>query len=170
MQIYSFRTELYGGFKNFADADAQVIGENLGKITARSGGRLKPDAVVREASKRSHPLHRYFEWSDSIAAQAYRLDQARALISSIEITSSAAKEPARAYLSINDREGRAYHQVSEVINSRDLQLGVLRLALRDLEAFQRRFREIEDICQLVRMARDRLASKVDELSPDHPSA
>lgn len=167
VQIYSFREDLVPGFKNHDKADPQAIGEALQKITDGNNGRLTPSAVVTEATKRSHPLHRHFEWDDTVAAEAFRLDQARSLISSIEITSTDSdRGAARAFLSINDRGGRAYHAVSEVLVSRDLQLGVLRLALRDLTAFEKRFRDIQDICELVRVARDKLASKLHDLDPD----
>jgi hypothetical protein len=41
---------------------------------------------VKEARSPTSELHALFEWDDSAAARKYRLDQARQLISSFEIT------------------------------------------------------------------------------------
>lgn len=51
--------------------------ERLGELTAES--------VVAEASRPDSPLHRYFEWDDTIAAREYRKVQARALIRRVTI-------------------------------------------------------------------------------------
>lgn len=48
-------------------------------------GRLTPDAVVAHAKDEDSPLHECFEWDDSKAAHAHRLDQARSLITSVKV-------------------------------------------------------------------------------------
>lgn len=48
-------------------------------------GRLTPRAVVDAARDENHPLHGEFEWDDTVAAEAYRLDQARQLIADVRV-------------------------------------------------------------------------------------
>lgn len=60
--------------------NAKVVSRVLNKLK-----RITPEAIVSEASKKSSPLHRYFEWDDTKAAHAYRLSQARNLVLSIGI-------------------------------------------------------------------------------------
>lgn len=48
-------------------------------------GKLTPKGVVAAARDPAHPLHSYFEWDDAQAAAAYREDQARQLIRSVNI-------------------------------------------------------------------------------------
>ena len=48
-------------------------------------GRITPDAVVQAASDPGSPLHQYFEWDDSEAAQRYRVTQARVLLARVKI-------------------------------------------------------------------------------------
>ncbi len=48
-------------------------------------GRLFPSEVLNAARDENSPLHDFFEWDDSAAAEAYRLDQARELIRRIKI-------------------------------------------------------------------------------------
>ncbi len=49
------------------------------------GGRLSPEDVLRSAASTNSPLHDYFEWDDSAAAQKHRLEQARQLIRSVRV-------------------------------------------------------------------------------------
>lgn len=48
-------------------------------------GRLQPDDVLEEAESPDSPLHSFFEWDDSAAARAFRLSQARVLITRVKI-------------------------------------------------------------------------------------
>lgn len=43
-------------------------------------GRITPEAVVEDARDPESPLHDEFEWDDSVAAEKYRLEQARRLL------------------------------------------------------------------------------------------
>ena len=56
-------------------ADAQRVGEELERIEQRDAA-----AVVRAARKSKGALHGCFEWDDSKASEAYRLEQARYLL------------------------------------------------------------------------------------------
>lgn len=47
------------------------------------GRRLTPVSVVRDARKKSSPLHSLFEWNDGKAAQRWRLHWAREIIGSV---------------------------------------------------------------------------------------
>jgi hypothetical protein len=146
--------------RNRAHADPQVIGAALEQIAFEHGGRLEPDDVVRKARERGDPLHPYFDWNDKTAAHQHRLDQARELIRIVRMVDpDDDKPPRRAFLSVSDAKGTSYRTATEVMGSRDLQLAVLRAAERDLRAFETRYRELLDICDLVRMARERLTHK-----------
>ena len=48
-------------------------------------GRLTPAAVVAAAENPDSPLHPRFEWDDSKAAHAFRLEQARRLIRGVQV-------------------------------------------------------------------------------------
>lgn len=55
------------------------------KALIDKSGRLDPARVVQVAARPSHPLHNYFEWDDTKAAQAHRITQARALIREVRV-------------------------------------------------------------------------------------
>ena len=62
------------------------IAQELERI-ARSApdGVLTPSAVVESARDEGSPLHDKFEWDDGVAAEAWRLEQARRLIRTVKV-------------------------------------------------------------------------------------
>ena len=63
----------------------EAVRAALAEIAERNGGRLTPDAVVKEARKPASPLHGYFTWDVKEAAAERWLDQARQLIRSVRV-------------------------------------------------------------------------------------
>lgn len=170
VQRYVFKDEpviLHNGDK----ADAQVIGTALEDIRQGSGGALRPRAVVDAAAKPDHPLHPHFEWDDEKAADKYRMDQARTIIRAIRRVDDD-DVPRRAFISIHDTSGTSYRPLGDVINSHDLQLKVLQKAESDLQAWENRYADLLEICDLVRQAREELSDRIKRQSGDEerPSA
>ena len=164
---YVFKDEGPVTIKNLKIADVQAIGEELSRIEQKHDGRLTPDDVVKAAADEKSPLHPHFEWNDSVAAHQFRLDQARMIIRTVRIVDNS--EPAklsRAWLSVTDRGGVSYRSVSEIMKSRHLQLEVYKRAEIDLEAWMKRYREITEIVELVRVASLRLKAERDLIERD----
>lgn len=101
----------------------------LKQIALRNGGVLKVDDVLEEAADEDSILHRYFEWDDSIAAEAHRRQQARVLIQRCRIT-LVDSEPVeiRAFVSLpTEREnGGGYRLTTEVMSDVTLKAELLR--------------------------------------------
>lgn len=148
--------------KNAKRADPQRIGEALAQISEANNNRLEPEAVVDAARPTRHILHRHFEWDNSIAAEAYRVDQARRIVRIVRVVDDADDDPAprHAFVSITDgRSGRSYVPHREIIDNAKLQALVLEAAERDLAAWQRRYSELVDLCQEVEALRKRLRER-----------
>lgn len=83
----------------FTDKDAAVIGpalEELHMVTATE--------IVSAARAESSPLHPYFEWRDSVAADLFRQEQARHMARSIlvrVVVSPTRTEPVRAFHAVH---------------------------------------------------------------------
>lgn len=60
-----------------------AIREELEKLGTET--RLTPETVVEAARDPRSPLHDRFQWDDSVAGEAYRLQQARALIKQVRV-------------------------------------------------------------------------------------
>lgn len=149
---YCFKDE-WVALKNASKADPQKIGEALAGISTKQGGRLEPEHVVNAARDAKNVLHKHFEWDDKVAAHAHRLDQARGIIRSVRVLDGDGSGDKPAFISIADR-GVSYRSAGEVADSRVLQLAVLAQAERELEAFERRYAMLKNVCQLVAAARD----------------
>ena len=149
-------------------ADPQKIGEALAEIEARDG-ELSASSVVDTARDKANVLHRHFEWNDLDVAELYRLEQARDLIQLISKVDDDGKKQ-QAYCSVSIAgEGRSYHSVNVIKSSIELQKAVLKQAENDLAAFQRRYRQLSDICAMVKPAHDAVKVKRQKLETGVPA-
>jgi len=149
--------------KGGAKASAQKTGETLAAIKARTKGRCNSKTILTAARDKSNYLHRFFDWNNTVAGEKWRLEQARALMSCVEIveTHNGRERRLPAFISLIDRGGRGYHTVQDVMNSDDLQVIALKQAEADFEAYAKRlmqFGEIADkiheVRQLIRRRRE----------------
>ena len=72
------------GFPN-RGINAELIGSVLEDLGSATDGCLTPQQVVDHARDNKNPLHPLFEWDDSEAAEAYRREQAGAMMRAIQI-------------------------------------------------------------------------------------
>lgn len=159
---YTFRDDAPLCIKAADKADPQVIGEALQEISSANRGRLEPEAVWKAAKARGHPLHKHFEWDVQKAAEAHWTDQARGLIRIIRIEEPEQADPVRAFLSVRDETGTAYRPTASIRRSADMQAALLKQAERDLDAFERRYRSLADICAIVVEAREAIRRRLDD--------
>lgn len=145
----------------------QVAGDALDKLQEGNGGRLTPRVVVDAARPIDAALHPVFEWDDLRAAELFREDQARHVISSIRVVQprtdpKAAPQMLHAYVSlIEDLDGektRAYVPMTRVVNDPDLLQRALEQAGAELRALEDRYREFDAIARAVRAAREQVES------------
>lgn len=130
------------------------ITEELKKIASANDGKLYPRAVVDAARPAGSPLHSSFEWDDSVAAEAYRIEQARKLIQvSVTILPGSA-EPIRAFVSLTtDRKQEGgYLPVETVMTSFDLREQMLTDATAELKTFVTKYNTIKELVEVTTAA------------------
>lgn len=122
----------------------------------RSGGKvLTAEAVVGEARPISSPLHDYFEWDDSIAAQEYRLWQARELIVKVQFELKEAPGARQIFVSLRtDRgqDGGGYRAVRDVLKDPEMRAQLLREAKDDLKRWREKYRELTELASVFEAA------------------
>lgn len=59
--------------------------EEINRLAKANGGKITPAQLVAIAADPNNPLHEYFEWDDSAAANKYREVQARILLRSVRV-------------------------------------------------------------------------------------
>ena len=62
-----------------------AIRKRLQELSEQNDGRITPDLVVKDAKKKTSPMHGEFDWNVQKAANAHWLHQARQLISSVRV-------------------------------------------------------------------------------------
>lgn len=67
----------------FSNKDARVIGPVLDELAQQ--GALTARDVLDAARSPQSPLHSYFEWNDKVAADQFRIDQARVMLRAIKV-------------------------------------------------------------------------------------
>lgn len=68
----------------FKDIDVDLAVKEFEKIEQKYGA-LTPANIVESAKSRKSILHPAFEWDDTIAAEKFRLQQARIIINNVEV-------------------------------------------------------------------------------------
>lgn len=148
--LYTYRVGVR--FQKGACAPAQNVGERLEMLRERNAEQLTPDVVVADARSPCSPLHSFFEWDDSEAAEQYRLHQARNLIHSVAVTYPATEaRPTRtvvAFVNIKTDDEQFYTSTVDAMSNGDYRAIVLKQAWRDLQAFRRRYGELAEFAQL----------------------
>jgi len=128
-------------------------------------GVLTPNLVVEEAKRPDHPLHRRFDWDDSVAARRWRLSQAGQLIRSVTVIVErpGASEPiaVRAFVSeteiarggvIEDDaapDAGRYMPVEDVIASDTMRSAWFQSLRRDWERLRRRAGDSQEFAAMV---------------------
>lgn len=120
-----------------------------------SHGQLTPRLVVDLARDPEHELHSRFEWDDSIAAEKFRVEQARDLIRKVRVVYKQGDEnnppqTIRAYHSLPDGDGHAYRSTDEIVQDPLLSKMLLAQAERDWKDLHRRYAHLADFLAMVR--------------------
>lgn len=140
--------------------DAQKAGEALARVEKAHNGLLEPEMVVDAARDAQSPLHTHFEWSDEVAAGAYRKDQARELIRAITIDigrSNIEPRPIRAFVNVEVGGEHGYVSTPRAMSSAELRKQVITRAWSELEAWRQRHAELSEL--------GRIFSAIDEARP-----
>jgi len=134
----------------------------LGEILKSSPGRvLRAQSVVSKAEDPQSSLHSLFEWDDSKAGEAYRLEQARSVIRLylivIEPTPVCSEfklkfKPAKVRGMVSLREDReqrggGYRAVMDVLKDPKLRRQMLQEALQEQEMWQLRYRKLDELTE-----------------------
>ena len=123
------------------NADANKAGEMCAQLEAK--GNLSAKSLLDANRPADAPLHDAFEWDDSIAAEAYREDQARYIIRSLVVVKEQA-EPVRSFFNIVQAENR-YQSIETILSDKDSTALLLEKAMRELEAFKRKYQSLEQL-------------------------
>ena len=151
-----------------AGVKVEIAHEEIMRIKDKNGGLVSPDSIVKEAAKKSNPLHSLFTWDDSLAAQKYRLSEAGALLRAIEITYvEIPDQPRRAFevtykKPVGSENQTLYTTAEEAASDPDNHSRLIAEAVRTLMAWRGRFRYLQELSHLMEKIDETVASLADK--------
>lgn len=124
--------------QGYYKADAQKVAEEIGF------GKFTPMEVLEKAKDETTELHKCFEWNDSIAAEKYRLEQAKNIIRML-VYEKETKEQAVVRYYAKTETKHVYQPTKQFLVQEDEYQGLLRRALAELEAFKNKYHTLTEL-------------------------
>ncbi|HFJ9697501.1 TPA: hypothetical protein ACGW13_000151 [Stenotrophomonas maltophilia] len=126
-------------------ANNEAIRKELEQLKA--GGVIQPADVVARASDPESAMHSWFQWDDTEAAQAYRLQQARQLLRVFVTVETKDNKPVRAFVSLGtDRYGDGgYRTMAEVLSDEEMRAQLLADAVKELRSAEKKYRQLQEL-------------------------
>jgi hypothetical protein len=139
-----------GGYQ-IRNIEPQIAGEVLESIKEETGV-LNADVVVEKAKDIENPLHNYFEWDDSKAANEFRLTQANYLIRSIKVEIIQENKPnveiKRAFTNIKEVENKGYMLTEDILKDTQLSFLMLKQAHKELMDWKERYKNLLELSEV----------------------
>ena len=137
-------------FDSRFDADANRVASEIEQI----GEEVTAVQIVEKARDESSELHKCFEWNDSVAAEKYRLEQARYILRVLIIKrpeeSDTDDPPIRYFQKTVNQEGFKPSKI--IFHRQDEYTALLNRAMSELRAFKAKYSmlsELEEILALI---------------------
>ena len=130
----AWKVDLYGGKVN-----AEKVYEELGEKNQT------PEEIVEMA--RNNPdseLHRCFEWNNDIAAEKYRLQQARTIMCNLVFVTEDKKDEARVFYNLTFEKSE-YHPTKLILQKPDEYMALLEKAKGELQAFKKKYSMLKEL-------------------------
>ena len=157
-----------GGSLRRCGITADEAAEEIKRLTAESqDGLANPHEIVKASRNKKALLHEFFEWEDDVAADEFRLSQARNLVADIVIVVDDAPDqriPAFVNVRINDEDEpsvRGYVDSRVVMKDAFMRERALEDAHKGLVAWTNRYSSLSELADEVTTIR-RVAKKVEK--------
>ena len=142
-----------GAYKWKVNGICKVDADEVGKLCEglEKGTGLTAKNLVDASREEGSLLHDEFEWDDAVAGEKYREEQARKIIINLAVTVEDREDGGaeRAYVSI-DRGSKSYESITTVLADTEKTTVLLDLALRDLQAFKRKYARLKELAGVFR--------------------
>lgn len=121
------------------EKEAQKVGEYL---ETHLSPTATPHDIVALARPETSLIHKYFEWDDSKAAEQYRIQQARRLITCLFVEVNDTTMPIRESITLKD--GKYYATQEYIADKEDLIEQVVASAMRELRYWKLKYERYEN--------------------------
>ena len=125
---------------------AQVVGEMLEEMHNK-GIEVTPEVLLDASRDVNSPTHCEFEWDDTVAAEKYRVEQARNLISHVRIVredSEPQDYKERGFVPVPGGRN-VYVPLQTALEKEEYKEHLLKQARNDTEIFLAKYRRLEEL-------------------------
>jgi len=113
-------------------------------------GEIKPEEVVESARDENSPIHNNFEWDNTVAGRAYRLWQARQLITcKFNIDGSKEQQYYNIRTVVNKIPTRGYFTKEKILSDKDMYIQLLREAIGEIKYWKKKYIEIKELAPII---------------------
>lgn len=128
----------------------EIVAEILKGIEKRDGN-ITPQAVIDIARSEESPIHVLFEWDNSVAADNWRLWQARKVIASVKVEWMGRETDAywNAKVELDGEPVQAYYSTEKVMSNEDIYQDILKTAVAELKYWHNKYKEIKELKGLI---------------------
>lgn len=124
--------------KGIYKADAQKVADEIGN------DKITPQEMIEKARNEKSELHKCFEWNDTIAAEKYRLQQARNVLAMLVFKPKTEEEQQVRIFSLTT-EKSVYQPTKQFLVQSDEYQDLLKRALAELETFKRKYSTLNEL-------------------------
>ena len=131
--------------KGIFKADAQKVSEEIAEI----GETVEPSEIVNKARNENTELHKCFEWNNDIAAEKYRIQQARNILCNLVFEHKdepTKQEPIRLMYKTTENEG--YKSINLIMQKPDEYKALLNRAYSELQAFKNKYKMLKELKEI----------------------
>lgn len=133
----------------------QIAGEHLRALERKLQAKIKPADVVADARSSRSPLHKAFEWDNSVAGERYREAQAslmlRALITVVvNVTKPKEVHYTRVYVNVHEpgTTDKTYRPMVDVLDDPKLRTQMLETALEEFRLWRDRYSRLTELAKV----------------------
>lgn len=149
-EFYEFKDAVKNIYKGI---EAQKVGEEIRALGGMEGNPVKPDLILQFARENEESeLYKCFDWDDTVAAEKYRLEQARRVtraIVIIKVNDKPVEQPKteiRAFF--EEKRGGGYRPTTFILKNKDSYERLLENALAELRAFKRKYHMLTELNEI----------------------
>lgn len=133
----------------------RVIDRELKRLVNKHGS-ITSELVLQEAKNAKHPLHRFFDWDDGVAAQKWRLAQASAIILSSKMVAVLSEQngtptvlaTCKVRALVAPDRGHGFRMRKEVLEEKDSRDALIHRKVSQLRSWCRETIDIEELRDL----------------------
>ena len=124
--------------KGIYKADAQKVADEIGERS------ITPQEVLEKAKDENSELHKCFEWDNDVAAEKYRLEQARKIIINLVYVPTKKEEQQVRCFQITS-EKHVYQPTKHFLVQENEYQALLKRAKNELESFKKKYATLSEL-------------------------